>query len=223
MSTNEIVTTIVGRAATAPREIHGGRVPYTSFRLATSPRYYDRGKGVWTEGRTEWLTVKVFRDTALNVAASVVKGQPLVAHGRLRTEEWLGEHGPRTGLVLEATALGHDLTRGRATWVRTYHRAPEAGAEGGADGATPGAGDDAARPERDPWAVDAGDGPERPDGRGETGGGGPGDVPGDRDPADLDELGALARFGALDGPDGPDPDDAAARDGADSEELVPTP
>ena len=168
MSSNAIVTTVVGWAATAPREIHAGRVPYTSFRLATTPRHFDRGQGIWVEGRTEWLTVKVFRDTALNVAVSVCKGQPIIVTGRLRTEEWQGENGTRSGLVIEASALGHDLTRGRATFVKTTHLAADprhgaAGADpvpGGAAGAPDDAGlaDDGQGPtpgdDVDPWALD---------------------------------------------------------------------
>lgn len=127
MSSNGIVTTVVGWAATAPREIHAGKVPYTSFRLATTPRHYDRRQQVWVEGRTEWITVKAFRSTALNVALSIRKGEPVLVSGRLATEEWQGENGPRFGLVLEATAIGHDLTRGRATFVKTAHLAPGEG------------------------------------------------------------------------------------------------
>lgn len=169
MSSNGIVTTVVGWAATAPREIQGGRVAYTSFRLATTPRYFDRGRGVWAEGRTEWLTVKVFRDAALTVATSVQKGQPVVVHGRLKTEEWVGENGPRSGLVLEATALGHDLTRGRASFVRVVRRAEESGADvgaadAGADAGVAGVPDGpagwtaptGASAGLDPWAVDSG-------------------------------------------------------------------
>ncbi len=139
MSSNAIVTTVVGWAATAPREIHAGRVPYTSFRLASAPRHFDRAQGVWVEGRTEWLTVKVFRDTALNVALSVQKGQPIIVTGRLRTEEWQGENGTRSSLVLEASALGHDLTRGRSTFVKTAHVAADAASAPGHD--------------VDPWAL----------------------------------------------------------------------
>lgn len=141
MSNRGLIVTVVGWAATTPKEIVG-RVPFTSFRLATTPRYYDSSKGAWTDGHTEWLTVKVFRDVALNVAKSVDKGDPVIVHGKLRTEEWQGENGPRTGLVLEAHALGHDLTRGRSEFVRTVYVAPAAEAEqpGGA-------------PAADPWAV----------------------------------------------------------------------
>lgn len=164
MSSNAIVTTVVGWAATAPREIHAGRVPYTSFRLASTPRHFDRAQGVWVDDRTEWLTVKVFRDTALNVAASVQKGHPVVVTGRLRTEEWQGENGTRSALVLEASALGHDLTRGRATFVKTTHVAAEpererdadAGPGGHAPGARDGGDGDGSAPghEFDPWAMD---------------------------------------------------------------------
>ncbi len=168
MSSNEIVTTVVGWAATAPREIQDGRVPYTSFRLASTPRHFDRARQAWVEGRTEWFTVKVFRDPALNVAGSVLKGQPVVVHGRLRTEEWLGEHGPRTGLVIEASALGHDLTRGRSTFVRVSRVGGSAGTDGAGDGeaSRTGAGTDPA----DPWAVDGAPGAtghDGPDGEGE--------------------------------------------------------
>ena len=207
MSSNGIVTTVVGWAATAPREIQGGRVAYTSFRLATTPRYFDRGRGVWAEGRTEWLTVKVFRDAALTVASSVQKGQPVGVHGRLKTEEWVGESGPRSGLVLEATALGHDLTRGRASFVRVTRRAEEPGADvGGADAGVAGVPDcpagwtaPADAPAAlDPWAVDA--------------------------PADAaDELAGLvaARLTGFDDErDGEQPDGAA---GVDREEVLATP
>jgi single-strand DNA-binding protein len=145
MSNKGMIVTVVGWAATKPREITG-RVPFTSFRVATTPRYYDNSRGSWTDGHTEWLTVKVFRDVALNVAASVNKGDPVVVHGRLRTEEWEGENGPRSGLVLEASALGHDLTRGRAAFARTVHAAPaEATDDAPATGTA----------EEDPWAIDA--------------------------------------------------------------------
>lgn len=173
MSSNAIVTTVVGWAATAPREIHAGRVPYTSFRLASTPRHFDRAQGVWVDDRTEWLTVKVFRDTALNVAASVQKGQPVVVTGRLRTEEWQGENGTRSALVLEASALGHDLTRGRATFVKTTHVAAEPERDAVADagpagdaarGAGDGADGDGSGPghEFDPWAMDGPAGDEVP-------------------------------------------------------------
>ena len=163
MSSNGLTVTVVGWAATTPREITGDGVPYTSFRVATTPRWFDARAGAWTDGRTEWITVKAFRDVALNVGSSIRKGDPVLATGRLRTEEWQGESGPRTSLVLDVTALGHDLTRGRAAFTRTVNvagdRSSTPDAEGG--GASGGRVVRAAEgfADEDPWATDGGPGP----------------------------------------------------------------
>ncbi len=164
MSRNEMMTTAVGWAATKPKEITAGTdVPFTSFRLATTPRFFDSRRGGWVDGRTEFMTVKVFRDQALNVALSIDKGDPVIAYGRMRTEEWTSEGVVRTSLVIEASAVGHDLARGTSDFVRVRRTAVAGDAVG--DG-TP-------SPEEDPWAVDARpavDGPaEASDGAGEAG------------------------------------------------------
>ncbi|WP_182113477.1 MULTISPECIES: single-stranded DNA-binding protein [unclassified Actinotalea] len=170
MNAQGLSVTVVGWVATPPKEIHGTGVPYTSFRLATTPRRFDSRTGGWADGRTEWITVKAFRDVAHNVAESVRKGDPMLVHGRLQTEEWQGENGPRTTLVLEASALGHDLTRGRTRFARVVRTAPgePAAAARDADGAA------APLPDtEDPWATDGApapddaeerDGSEEPDG-----------------------------------------------------------
>lgn len=160
MSGSGLTVTVVGWAATHPREITGDGVAYTSFRLATTPRRYDAKQGAWTDGRTEWLTVKAFREAALNIAASVHKGDPVVVQGRLRSEEWAGENGPRTTLVLDVVALGHDLTRGRSTFVRSVHVSGGGDGRPGAD-ALDGPDDDAGPVDADdPWATEVAVAPE---------------------------------------------------------------
>lgn len=176
MSVNGLNVTAVGWAATDPREVVGDKVAFTSFRLATTPRRFDNRNEGWVDGRTEWITVKLFREPAMNVAESVRKGQPLIVHGRLHTEEWTTDGVTRTGLVLEAAALGHDLTRGRAVFVRRTYKA---GAAEGGDGNGNGNGGDGGRGpdagpsvEPDPWAAEASPLPDDPDdapGRASTG------------------------------------------------------
>lgn len=116
---NDLNMTINGWVATEPSQ-HvgptGARV--TSFRMASTSRYFDREKSEWTDGRTEWFTVKVFRHAAITVANSIHKGQPVTVHGRFRTAEWEGEGGTRVDLVIDATSVGHDLTRGTAEFTR---------------------------------------------------------------------------------------------------------
>ena len=149
MSSNGLMVTVVGWAASTPREVVGDGVPFTSFRVATTPRYFDNRQSAWVDGRTEWITVKAFRDVAFNVASSVRKGDPVLVQGRLRTEEWTSEAGPRTGLVLDVHAVGHDLTRGRSSFARSVHVSGQT--PGGGDADDQGAGGD--RDLVDPWAT----------------------------------------------------------------------
>jgi single-strand DNA-binding protein len=173
MSTSDLTVTLVGWVGTEPKHYTGpGVTPFTSFRMANTRRYFDRVQNAWTDGRTEWFTVKVWRQSAHNVASSLRKGDPVLVHGRLATEQWDGPEGQRTTLVLEALAIGPDLTYGRASFARTIH-VPGAGGEvattdvpggdegaddrGGADGGgADGGGDDAGRRDpdgEDPWAT----------------------------------------------------------------------
>ena len=138
---NDLIMTVNGWVATDPSQHVGPTgARLTSFRLASTSRFFDRDKGEWTDGRTEWFTVKVFRGAAITVANSIKKGQPVTVHGRFRTNEWEGEGGTRTDLVIDATSVGHDLTRGTAEFTRAFGDASLAGddaADGGAvdDGA----------------------------------------------------------------------------------------
>lgn len=116
---NELTMTVSGWVATDPKFIVGAQgARMTTFRLASTSRYFDRDKGEWVDGRTEWFTVRVFRSAAELVNASIAKGQPVVVTGRFRSSTWESDAGSRTDLVLDATAVGHDLTRGVATFER---------------------------------------------------------------------------------------------------------
>lgn len=133
MSTNGLTLTLTGWVGTEPKHFTGTGTPYTSFRMASTRRYYDARQGAWVDGKTLWFTVKVWREAALNVAECLRKSDPVVVHGRLGTEEWESPEGPRTGLVLEALAIGHDLTYGQARFARTVHRSAAGDDENGED------------------------------------------------------------------------------------------
>jgi single-strand DNA-binding protein len=118
---NDLYMTVNGWVATEPSQHVGPTgARLTSFRMASTSRFYDRDKEEWTDGRTEWFTVKVFRSAAITVANSIHKGQPVVVHGRFRTSEWEGDEGTRVDLVIDATSVGHDLTRGTAEFTRAF-------------------------------------------------------------------------------------------------------
>jgi single-strand DNA-binding protein len=118
---NDLIMTVNGWVATEPSQHVGPTgARLTSFRMASTSRFYDREKGEWVDGRTEWFTIKVFRSAAITVANSIHKGQPVTVHGRFRTAEWEGDGGTRTDLVIDATSVGHDLTRGTAEFTRAF-------------------------------------------------------------------------------------------------------
>jgi single-strand DNA-binding protein len=116
---NDVTITVAGWVATDPRHVVGPTGTHlTSFRMASTSRYLDRDKGEWVDGQTEWFTVRVFRGASMTVKDSIEKGQPVVVHGRFRTNEWESDSGPRTDLMIDANSLGHDLTRGVAKFTR---------------------------------------------------------------------------------------------------------
>ncbi|WP_420481606.1 single-stranded DNA-binding protein [Actinopolymorpha pittospori] len=68
---------ISGNVATDLRFARSDRgTSLVSFRLASTPRRYDRSQGGWVDGRTTYVTVVCWRSLAENVAASVHKGGP---------------------------------------------------------------------------------------------------------------------------------------------------
>lgn len=104
------------------KEVSEG-LPVATFRLATTPRQFDRSTGGWTDRPTNWFTVECWRALATNVNQSMERGHPVVVTGRFRTNEWQDEEGtPRSRLILEAFGIGHDLSKGTATFTKTPHR-----------------------------------------------------------------------------------------------------
>lgn len=87
------------------------------FRLACTPRFLRNGE--WTDAETTWISVRATNRMALNVRDSIRKGDPVVVMGKLRTHTWTNPEGERLDrLVVEATGIGHDLSRGTSTFTR---------------------------------------------------------------------------------------------------------
>ncbi len=154
---NETLVTLVGNAATGVeyRETVGGGM--ARFRFAVTPRRWDRGKQLWTDGHTSFYTVWAWRALAANLCGSVSVGEPLVVHGRLRVREDEREDRRRTSVDVEAVAVGHDLSRGTAAFRRVMRAGPgldarPAGAATDATDGTGGSGTASARPDGPDWS-----------------------------------------------------------------------
>lgn len=129
--------TITGVVGSDPRHhVTAKGVEITSFRLASTHRYFDRAKGAWESGGTNWYTVSSFRQLAANTLASIKKGEHVVVHGRLRLRDW--EAGEKSGLAVEidADAIGHDLMWGRSSYQKLASRSEPNESRTGDEGTT---------------------------------------------------------------------------------------
>ncbi|MGW7439536.1 single-stranded DNA-binding protein [Streptomyces sp. NPDC054849] len=117
---NDTQVTLVGCVATQIDYKETVNGPSARFRFAVTPRYFDRRKEGWIDGTTSFYTVWARRTLAVNLAGSVSVGEPLVVHGRLRVREDPpdGEGKRWVSAEIDATAIGHDLTRGTAAFRR---------------------------------------------------------------------------------------------------------
>ncbi|MFJ2902991.1 single-stranded DNA-binding protein [Streptomyces sp. NPDC087212] len=115
---NETIICAVGNVATQPvyRDLASG--PSARFRLAVTPRYWDREKNTWTDGHTNFFTVWANRQLAANAAASLGIGDPVIVQGRLKIRTDTREGQNWTSADLDAVAIGHDLARGTSAFRR---------------------------------------------------------------------------------------------------------
>ena len=131
---NEIPLTVVG---TVVRDIAFNTTKsganLASFRIACNNRRWNRLTSAWEDGDTTFLNVTCWRTLAQNVLASVRKGDPVVVTGRLKVREWSTEERNGISVDLEASAIGHDLSRGRAAFERM--KRPAEASESPAEGA----------------------------------------------------------------------------------------
>lgn len=126
-----VVGTLVSNAR--PRRVGPEQALVLNLRVASNERRYDKASETWVDGDSLYLSVTCWRTLAEN-AASLVKGDPVIVTGRLRTREWTTEQGERRSSVeMEASALGPDLARCMAT-VRKPRRADDQVQAGDAEG-----------------------------------------------------------------------------------------
>lgn len=117
---NDTFVTVVGNVVSDPTHaVTASGTHVTNLRIASTSRRFDRGSGEWRDGGTLFVKVTCWRALADNVAESVCKGEPVVVTGRLRIRTYTGRDEQRhLSVEIEATAMGHDLSRGCARFQR---------------------------------------------------------------------------------------------------------
>lgn len=147
---NETLVTLQGWLGTDVTLRQAGETPVASFRVACTPRRYQKKTDQWVDGTTQWFSVNAWRALAEHCERSLRRGDPVVVHGRLNAQLWSNSAGMEvTSYDVEAVVVGHDLNRGTSTFVRPPRPLGE-----GADGPADDGGDDGADDGADDEQVD---------------------------------------------------------------------
>lgn len=191
----ETVITVVGNLVADPElRFTPSGAAVANFRVASTPRTFDRQTNEWKDGEALFLSCSAWRDMAENVAESLQRGSRIIVSGRLRSRSYETKEGEkRTVIELEVDEIGPSLRYATAKVSKTSRGGGGGGGGfsggsqqsggyggggqqsggyggGGQQGGGTGGG---SRPDADPWATGPAGGGGQQSG-GQQGGGGQG-------------------------------------------------
>jgi single-strand DNA-binding protein len=145
----ETVITVVGNLVDDPElRFTPSGAAVANFRIASTPRTFDRQTNEWKDGDALFLTCSVWRQAAENVAESLQRGMRVVVQGRLKSRQYETREGEkRTVFEIDVEEVGPSLKYATAKVTRTTRSGGGGGFSGG--GGQGGGGDN------DPWATPA--------------------------------------------------------------------
>ncbi|MFF2075151.1 single-stranded DNA-binding protein [Kitasatospora sp. NPDC058162] len=188
----ETVITLVGNLVDDPElRFTPSGAAVAKFRIASTPRTFDRQTNEWKDGESLFLTCNVWRQPAENVAESLQRGMRVIVQGRLRQRSYETKEGEkRTVFEVEVDEVGPSLRSATAKVTRANRSGAPGGGFGGQQGGGQGgwnggggggqqgggswggnSGGGQSGPSDDPWASSA------PSSGGNQGGGGWGGAP----------------------------------------------
>ena len=113
---NETVITVVGNLVDDPElRFAPSGVAVAKFRVASTPRVFNKTTNAWEDGDALFLTCSVWRQAAENVAESLTKGMRVIVQGRLKQRSYEDGQGvKRTVYELDVYEVGVSLARASA-------------------------------------------------------------------------------------------------------------
>jgi single-strand DNA-binding protein len=177
----ETVITLVGNLVDDPElRFTPSGAAVAKFRIASTPRTFDRQTNEWKDGESLFLTCNVWRQPAENVAESLQRGMRVIVQGRLRQRSYETKEGEkRTVFEVEVDEVGPSLRSATAKVTRAQRSGGPGGGfgggqQGGGFGGQQGGGQQGggwggnsqSGPSDDPWTSNA------PAGGGQQSGGG---------------------------------------------------
>jgi len=155
----ETVITIVGNLVDDPElRFTPSGAAVANFRIASTPRTFDRQSNEWKDGEALFLSCAVWRQAAENVAESLQRGMRVVVQGRLKARSFETREGEkRTVFEIDVDEVGPSLKYATAKVTKTSRSGGQGGgysggggqggySGGGGQGGYGGGGDD-------PWAT----------------------------------------------------------------------
>ncbi|GAA0351629.1 single-stranded DNA-binding protein [Streptomyces olivoreticuli] len=180
----ETVITVVGNLVDDPElRFTPSGAAVAKFRVASTPRTFDRQTNEWKDGESLFLTCSVWRQAAENVAESLQRGMRVIVQGRLKQRSYEDREGvKRTVYELDVEEVGASLKNATAKVTKTSGRGGQQGGgfggggggqQGGGWGNGPAGGQQGGggAPADDPWATSAPSGGQQGGGGGGWGGG----------------------------------------------------
>ncbi|MFC2595669.1 single-stranded DNA-binding protein [Corynebacterium durum] len=129
MAQGETSITVVGNLVADPElRFTPAGAAVANFRIASTPRRFNRQTSQWEDGEAMYLTCNVWRQAAENVAESLSKGMRVIVQGRLRQRSYESREGERRSIFeVEVDEVGPSLSFATAQVTR----ASRGGGQGG--------------------------------------------------------------------------------------------
>jgi single-strand DNA-binding protein len=116
-------------------------VAVANFRVASTPRTFDRQANEWKDGDSLFLTCNVWRQAAENVAESLQRGMRVIVMGRLHQRSYETREGEkRTVFEIEVDDVGPSMRNASAKVAKSNRSGGGGGFGGGGTGGGGGGG-----------------------------------------------------------------------------------
>jgi single-strand DNA-binding protein len=154
MAMGDVPITISGNLVDDPElRFTPSGVGVANFRVASTPRFFDKPSGEYKDGDSLFLTCNVWRQAAENVAESLQRGMRVIVTGRLKQRSYETREGEkRTVYEVEVDDVGPSMRNASAKITKSNR----SGGEQPGPQAAPAGARNGGRQAEDPWAQPGG-------------------------------------------------------------------
>jgi len=116
----DTVVTVVGNLVDDPElRFTPSGAAVSNFRIASTPRFFDKQANDWKDGDPLFLSCSVWRQAAENVAESLTRGMRVIVQGKLKQRSYETRDGEkRTVVELDVDEVGPSLAFATAKVTR---------------------------------------------------------------------------------------------------------